>query len=40
LIDPNVTREIDVAHREDRSLSPAAVESARLPRLNAADLQS
>ena len=28
LIDPNVTREIDVAHREDRSLSLAAIEFA------------
>ena len=40
LIDPNVTREIDVAHREDRSLPPAAVEFARLLRLSAAELQS
>ncbi len=40
LIDPNVTREIDVAHREDRSLSPAAAEFARLLRLCAAELQS
>lgn len=40
LIDPDVSREIDVAHREDRSLSPAAIEFVRLLRLNAADLQS
>jgi DNA-binding transcriptional LysR family regulator len=40
LTDPNVTREIDVAHREDRSLSPAGSEFVRLLRLNAADLQS
>lgn len=40
LLDPTVTREIDVAHREDRSLSPAAVEFVRLLRLNAAELQS
>lgn len=40
LIDPDVTREIDVAHREDRSLSPAASEFVRLLRLNATQLQS
>lgn len=40
LIAPNVTREIDVAHREDRSLSPAAIEFVRLLRLNATGLQS
>ncbi|WP_024507647.1 LysR family transcriptional regulator [Bradyrhizobium sp. ARR65] len=40
LIDPMVTREIDVAHREDRSLSPAALDFVRLLRLNATELQS
>jgi DNA-binding transcriptional LysR family regulator len=40
LIEPTVTRGIDVAHREDRSLSPAATEFVRLLRINAADLQS
>lgn len=40
LIDPHVTRMIEVAHREDRSLSPAGSEFVRLLRLNAAELQS
>lgn len=40
LIEPTVTREIDVAHREDRSPSPAAAEFVRLLRLNAGELQS
>ncbi len=40
LVQPTVARDIDVAHREDRSLSPAAVEFVRLLRLNAAPLQS
>jgi DNA-binding transcriptional LysR family regulator len=39
LVDPVVAREIDVAHREDRSLSPAGVEFVRLLRLNAVELQ-
>jgi DNA-binding transcriptional LysR family regulator len=39
LIEPDVTRAIDVAHRHDRSLSPAAVEFVRLLRLNAGELR-
>jgi hypothetical protein len=35
LIDPDVTRAIDVAHRHDRSLSPATADFVRLLRLNA-----
>src|ERR1700761_2782706 len=34
LVEPSLTRNIDVAHLEDRSLSPAAVEFVRLLRLN------
>ncbi|MGY3636830.1 LysR family transcriptional regulator [Bradyrhizobium sp. Lot33] len=39
LVDPVVAREIDVAHREDRSLSPAGLEFVRLLRLSALELQ-
>lgn len=40
LIDPPVMREIDVAHRDDRSLSPAAADFIRLLQINATQLQS
>ena len=40
LIDPPVTRVIDVAHREDRSLSPGALDFVRLLKIGAADLHS
>jgi DNA-binding transcriptional LysR family regulator len=40
LVDPSVMREIDVAHREDRSLSPAAAEFVRLLKIGAGQLQS
>jgi DNA-binding transcriptional LysR family regulator len=40
LIDPPVTREIDVAHRDDRSLSPAAADFVRLLKTGAVQLQS
>jgi DNA-binding transcriptional LysR family regulator len=40
LIDPPVTRVIDVAHREDRSLSPGAEDFVRLLRVGAMQLQS
>jgi DNA-binding transcriptional LysR family regulator len=40
LIDPPVMREIDVAHRNDRSLSPAASDFVRLLKLGATQLQS
>jgi hypothetical protein len=39
LIDPPVTREIDVAHRDDRSLSPAAEVFVRLLKMGATQLQ-
>lgn len=40
LIDPPVSRVIDVAHREERSLSPASQEFVRLLRAGAMRLQS
>jgi DNA-binding transcriptional LysR family regulator len=40
LVDPSVMREIDVAHRGDRSLSPAAAEFVRLLKIGAGQLQS
>ncbi len=40
LADPPVTREIDVAHRDDRSLSPGAADFVRLLKLGATQLQS
>lgn len=40
LIDPPVTREIDVAHRDDRSPSPAAADFVRLLKTGAVQLQS
>lgn len=40
LVDPPVTREIDVAHRDDRSLSPGAHDFVRLLRIGALKLQS
>jgi DNA-binding transcriptional LysR family regulator len=40
LADPPVTREIDVAHRDDRSLSPAAADFVRLLKMGATQLQS
>jgi DNA-binding transcriptional LysR family regulator len=40
LVDPPVTREIDVAHRDDRSLSPAAEDFVRLLKIGAVQLQS
>jgi DNA-binding transcriptional LysR family regulator len=40
LVDPPVTREIDVGHRENRSLSPAAEEFVRLLKISATQLQS
>lgn len=39
LVDPVVAREIEVAHRRDRSLSPAAAEFVRLLRRYTAELQ-
>jgi DNA-binding transcriptional LysR family regulator len=40
LADPPVTREIDVAHRDDRTLSPAAADFVRLLKMGATQLQS
>jgi DNA-binding transcriptional LysR family regulator len=40
LVDPPVTREIDVAHRDDRSLSPGATDFVRLLKIGATQLQS
>jgi DNA-binding transcriptional LysR family regulator len=40
LVDPPVTRVIDVAHREERSLSPGAEDFVRLLRIGATQLQS
>jgi DNA-binding transcriptional LysR family regulator len=40
LVDPPVTREIDVAHRSDRSLSPGAADFVRLLKIGATQLQS
>lgn len=40
LVDPPVTREIEVAHRDDRSLSPGAQDFVRLLRIGALKLQS
>ncbi len=40
LVEPPVTREIDVGHRENRSLSPAAQDFVRLLRISAIQLQS
>jgi DNA-binding transcriptional LysR family regulator len=40
LVDPSVTREIDVAHREDRSLSPAAADFVRLLKTAGTQLRS
>jgi DNA-binding transcriptional LysR family regulator len=40
LADPPVTLEIDVAHRDDRSLSPGAADFVRLLKMGATQLQS